>query len=150
MLGKAAPNMVIALFNMLSVLAVSVFWFKVPFQGSFGLFMILAVLYMFAGLGLGLLVSSVSQNHQQVQQLNVMIMLLSLLMSGFIFPREAMPLLIRVAGNIFPLTHFIPIARAIVTKGIGFDYLHKDVEALVVYVVIIMTLATISFQRRLD
>jgi ABC-2 type transport system permease protein len=150
MIGKAAPNIIIAFVNTLTVLAVGVSWFKVPFQGSFPLLMALCGLYVFAGLGLGLLVSSVSQNHQQVQQLNMVIMVLTLVMSGFIFPRESMPLVLQWIGNIFPLTHFIPIARGIMTKGIGFSYLRADTVALAVYVIAIMALATVTFQRRLD
>ena len=150
LIGKIAPNMVIALVNMLTILGMGVFWFRVPFQGNFWLFFALALLYVFSGLGLGLLLSTVSQNQRQVQQLNGMIMVLWLLLSGFIFPRSAMPPVIRLVGNIFPLTYFIPIARGIVTKGIGLAYLRNEVAALAAYVVVIMLLATWTFRQRLD
>ncbi|OIO91441.1 MAG: hypothetical protein AUK03_11050 [Anaerolineae bacterium CG2_30_64_16] len=150
LIGKIAPNMVIALVNMLTILGMGVFWFRVPFQGNFWLFFALALLYVFSGLGLGLLLSTVSQNQRQVQQLNGMIMVLGLLLSGFIFPRSAMPPVIRLVGNIFPLTYFIPIARGIVTKGIGLAYLRNEVAALAAYVVVIMLLATWTFRQRLD
>jgi ABC-2 type transport system permease protein len=150
LIGKIAPNMIIALVNMLTILALGIYWFRVPFQGSFGLFFALALLYVCAGLGLGLLVSTVSQNQRQVQQLNGMIMLLGLLLSGFIFPRAAMPAAIRWVGNLFPLTYFIPIARGIITKGTSYEYLRGQVLALVVYVVLIMALAIRAFRQRLD
>jgi len=150
LIGKIAPNMIIALVNMLTILALGVYWFRVPFQGSFGLFFALALLYVCAGLGLGLLVSTISQNQRQVQQLNGMIMLLGLLLSGFIFPRAAMPAAIRWVGNLFPLTYFIPIARGIITKGTSYEYLRSQVLALVVYVVLIMALAVRAFRQRLD
>ncbi len=150
LIGKIAPNMVIGLVNMLTILAVGIFWFRVPFQGSFPLFLALAVLYIFACLGLGLLISTVSQNQKQVQQLNGMIMILGLLLSGFIFPRSAMPVPIQIVGYIFPLTYFIPIARGIMTKGASFAYLQSEVAALAVYAVVIMVLAVRAFRQRLD
>jgi drug efflux transport system permease protein len=150
LIGKIAPNMIIALVNMLTILALGIYWFRVPFQGNFWLFFALALLYVCAGLGLGLLVSTISQNQRQVQQLNGMIMLLGLLLSGFIFPRAAMPAAIRWVGNLFPLTYFIPIARGIITKGTSYEYLRNEVLALVVYVVLIMALAIRSFRQRLD
>jgi ABC-2 type transport system permease protein len=150
LIGKIAPNMIIALVNMLTILALGIYWFRVPFQGSFGLFFALALLYVCAGLGLGLLVSTVSHNQRQVQQLNGMIMLLSLVLSGFIFPRAAMPAAIRWIGNLFPLTYFIPIARGIITKGTSYEHLRANVIALAVYVVVIMALAIRAFRQRLD
>jgi ABC-type polysaccharide/polyol phosphate export permease len=108
------------------------------------------LLYVCAGLGLGLLVSTVSQNQRQVQQLNGMIMLLGLLLSGFIFPRAAMPAAIRWIGNLFPVTYFIPIARGIITKGTSYEYLRGEVLALVAYVALIMILAIGAFRQRLD
>jgi ABC-2 type transport system permease protein len=150
LIGKIAPNMIIALVNMLTILALGIYWFRVPFQGNFWLFFGLALLYVCAGLGLGLLVSTVSQNQRQVQQLNGMIMLLGLVLSGFIFPRAAMPASIRWVGNLFPVTYFIPIARGIITKGTSFEYLRGEVIALAVYVVLIMTLAVLAFRQRLD
>jgi ABC-2 type transport system permease protein len=150
LIGKIAPNMVIALINMLTILGLGMFWFKVPFQGNFWLFFVLALLYVFSGLGLGLLISTISQNQKQVQQLNGMIMMMGLLLSGFIFPRAAMPAAIRWVGNLFPLTHFVPIARGIVTKGIGFAALQHEIAALAIYVVAIMALAILAFRQRLD
>ncbi len=150
LIGKIAPNMAIGLVNMLTILAVGMFWFRVPFQGSFPLFLAVAVLYIFACLGLGLLISTVSQNQKQVQQLNGMIMILGLLLSGFIFPRSAMPVPIQVAGNLFPLTYFIPIARGIITKGAGLPYLKGEVASLAVYAAVIMLLAVRAFRQRLD
>lgn len=150
LIGKIAPNIVIALINMLTILGLGVFWFRAPFQGSFWLFLLLALLYIFTGLGLGLLISTVSQNQRQAQQLNGVIMILGLMLSGFIFPRSAMPPLIRLVGNAFPLTYFIPIARGIITKGIGLAHLQNEVAALAVYMAAIMLLAIGAFRQRLD
>jgi ABC-2 type transport system permease protein len=150
MVGKIVPYVIIAMLNMLTVIAIGVFWFGVPFQGSFWLFISLSFLYVFGGLGLGLLISSVSQNQRQAQQLMMLFMMVSLLLGGFIFPRYTMPVVVRVIGNLFPMTYFVPIARGIITKGIGFSLLSGQVLALSIYLVVVMFLATVTFRRRLD
>jgi ABC-2 type transport system permease protein len=150
MIGKIVPYVIIAMLNMLTVIAIGVFWFGVPFQGSFWLFIGLSFLYVFGGLGLGLLISSVSQNQRQAQQLMMLFMMVSLLLGGFIFPRYTMPAVVRVIGNLFPMTYFVPIARGIITKGIGFSLLSGQVLALSIYLVVVMFLATVTFRRRLD
>lgn len=150
MLGKMAPNLVISMVNMLTIVALGVYWFGVPFQGDFGLFVGLAFLYVFTGLGLGLLISTISQNQKQAQQYAGMLMLLGLVLGGFIFPRESMPWAVRLVGNLFPLTYFIPISRGIVTKGVGFEVLWQDVAALTVYIVVVMIIAVRAFKEDLD
>jgi ABC-2 type transport system permease protein len=150
MIGKIIPFIFIALFNLLTVLAIGIFWFGVPFQGNFWLFFGLAFLYVFSGLGLGLLLSTISQNQRQASQLVMFFSLLSLVLGGFIFPRYTMPPLIRLIGNIFPLTYFVPISRGIITKGIGIDMLTMEVISLAAYILIIMIVAARSFRQRLD
>lgn len=150
LLGKIAPNLVVALLNMLTIVALGVFWFDVPFRGSFSLFVLMSVIYIFSGLGLGLLVSTVSQNQRQAQQLTMAIVLLGVILGGFIFPRYSMPRPIQIAGFLFPLTYFIPIARGIITKGVGFSLLQEQLAALVVFIVIIMFVAVRSFRQSLE
>jgi ABC-2 type transport system permease protein len=150
MIGKIVPYVVIAMLNMFTVIGIGVFWFGVPFQGNFLLFVALAFLYVFSGLGLGLLISSVSQNQRQSQQLMMLFMMVSLLLGGFIFPRYTMPPVIQAIGSLFPLTYFIPISRGIFTKGVGFPVVAGSVLALAVYIVVVMTLAAITFRNRLD
>ncbi|HVP20360.1 MAG TPA: ABC transporter permease [Anaerolineaceae bacterium] len=150
MIGKIIPFIFIALFNLLTVLAIGVFWFGVPFQGNLWLFCSLAFLYVFSGLGLGLLLSTISQNQRQASQLVMFFSLLSLVLGGFIFPRYTMPPLIRLIGNIFPLTYFVPISRGIISKGIGINMLTGEVISLAAYILIIMVVAARSFRQRLD
>jgi ABC-2 type transport system permease protein len=150
MLGKIVPNIVIALLNLLTILGVGIFWFKVPFQGDFWLFFWLSFMYVFSGLGLGLLISTVSQSQRQAQQLISLFTLVGIVLGGFIFPRYSMPLLLRLAGNLFPLTYFIPIARGIITKGVGIEFFWEQVAALLVYIVVIMAFAARAFKQGLD
>ncbi len=150
MLGKTVPNLLIALVNLLTILGVGVFWFEVPFQGDFWLFMRLATLYVFSGLGLGLLLSTISKSQRQAQQLIGMFTIVGIVLGGFIFPRYAMPPAIRIAGNLFPLTYFIPITRGIITKGIGIEHLWEQVAAMAIYVVVILFFASRAFKEGLD
>lgn len=150
MLGKVAPNVVISVINMLTILAIGRFWFQVPFQGDFWLFSWLAFMYVFSGLGLGLLVSTISKNQKQSQQTAMLIMLIGLVLGGFMFPRYLQPLPIRIIGNLFPLTYFIPIARGIITKGVGISYMWEEVAALAIYGAVIMIVAVRAFRQELD
>lgn len=150
MIGKIIPFILVALFNLLTVLVVGVYGFGVPFQGNVWLFFGLAFLYVFAGLGLGLFISTISQNHRQAMQLVMFLSILSLVLGGFIFPRYTMPPIVALVGNIFPLTYFVPITRGIITKGIGAGVLTGEIFALVVYILIVMVVAARSFRQRLD
>ena len=150
MLGKIAPNILFAMFNMLTIMVVGVFWFGVPFQGSLGLFLLLSLVYVFCGLGLGLLISTISENQRQAQQLTMLFTLVGQVLGGFIFPRYTMPAIIRLVGNIFPLTYFIPISRGIINKGIGIEYVGGQVLALLLYTLVVMVFAVRAFRQRLE
>jgi ABC-2 type transport system permease protein len=150
MIGKALPNLIIAMINMLTILAVGVFWFKMPFQGNFWLFAGLSIIFSLAGLGLGLLISSVSDNQRQAMQLMMAISLIALILGGAFFPRYAMPQVIQWLGDLIPVTYFIPITRSIINKGVGLNYLWVNAVALVVYVVVILFIAARTFRQRLE
>ncbi len=150
MLGKIIPNILVALVNLLTILGLGIFWFRVPFQGNFWLFIWLSFLYIFSGLGLGLLISTIARDQRQALQLIGMFTIIGIVIGGFIFPRYTMPAAIRVAGNLFPLTYFIPITRSIITKGVGIEFLWEQVAAMGIYIVVIMTIASRAFREGLD
>jgi ABC-2 type transport system permease protein len=148
--AKLVPNFVLMLLVMTITTLVGVFWFGVPFQGDPWLYACLAVLFLISGLGQGLVVSAVARTERQAQQLSTMFMMFSMLLSGFIYPRSSMPLVVRLIGNLIPLTYFVQIARGIITKGIGLSFLWTDVAALAIYVVVSMTLAAVTTKNRLE
>ena len=150
MLGKIVPYLLVAMFNTLTIIGLGVFLFHVPFQGSFWLFIALSLIYVFSGLGLGLFLSTISQNQRQVQQLIMLIMTTSLVLGGFIFPRYTMPLVVQWLGNLFPLTYFVPIARGIITRGVGLSVLGPEVLALIAYIIVILFIASRAFRERLE
>ena len=149
-LGKIVPNAVIALWNATTVLALGVFWFGVPFHGNLALFLAMVLLYVLASLGVGILVSTVSTNQRQAQQLSAMITLPSMMLSGYIFPRSMMPALVRMAGNLLPLTHFLTICRGIMTKGVGLYFFREQVWTLLFYTLVVFVLSSFSFKERLE
>ncbi|MGC1378726.1 MAG: ABC transporter permease [Anaerolineales bacterium] len=150
MLGKTIPNLLIAFINTLTIVVVGALWFGVSIKGNLPLFFVLTILYMFSGLGLGLLISSLSQNQRQAQQLTTMITFIGQIIGGFVFPRYAMPEIMQWLSNLFPLTYFIPISRGIYMKGIGMEFLTGQVVALAVYTVAILFFSARLFRQRLD
>jgi len=150
MLGKIVPNVLIVIFDMLFILAMGTLVFEVPFRGNLLFFLAVSALYLLSGLGLGILVSSVSRSQKQSQQLIMVVMLLGVILSGFIFPRYAMPRLIQWVGLLFPLTYFLGISRGVINKGVGWAVLRPEVLSIALYVLIVLTAAVVSFRRRLE
>ena len=150
LIGKIIPNIVISIINVLTVIFFGNVVFGVPFVGSFWLFCALAILYVFSGLGLGLLISTIAQNQNQAQQLVMMVMFLGVVLGGYMFPRSTMPPLLYYLGYAFPLTFFIPISRGIITKGIGLEALWGDVVGMLIFGIIVMTIAARAFRQSLE
>lgn len=148
--GKLAPNLLVVMMDLAVITVAGVFWFGVPFQGNPWLFVWLSLLFIVSGLGLGLLISTVAGTQREAQQLTTMLMLLSQLLTGFIYPRGPMPPVVKGIGNLIPLTYFIRIARGIITKGVGVRFMWGDVFALVAYGGLVMVLAALTFKKRLD
>jgi ABC-2 type transport system permease protein len=149
MLGKIVPYMVIAFLDFLLVMACGVFIFHVPFAGNPGLLMVLSLAFLFVCLGMGLLVSTVSQTQQQAMQMAVFTLLPQILLSGFIFPLAAIPWPVRWIAYLAPLTYFLPIARGIFMRGEGFTDLWMYAVILVGYAIVIVSLAAWRFRRKL-
>ena len=150
MLGKIIPNIILVVLDMLLILALGTGLFKVPFRGNVLFFFTVSALYLLSGLGLGILVSSISSSQKQTQQIVMVVMLLGVILSGFIFPRYAMPKWIQVVGLLFPLTYFLGIARGVINKGIGWSVLRPSVLAIALYVLVVLSVAVVSFRRRLE
>ncbi|MFN2283043.1 MAG: ABC transporter permease [Anaerolineae bacterium] len=149
-IGKLAPNVLFVIIDQVMITLLGVFWFGVPFRGDPWLLAWLSFLFICSGLGLGLVISTIVQTQKEAQQLTALLMMFSQLLTGFIYPRSPMPAVVRVIGNFIPLTYFIRIARGIITKGIGVEFLWDDVLALLIYVTATMGLAAITFKKRLD
>jgi len=149
-LGKIIPNVALSFLNMTTILVLGVYWFGVPISGSLALLYGLALIYVFASLGLGILVSTRSENQLQSMALTMLILLPGIMLSGYVFPRSAMPTVIRWAGSLIPMTYFTEIARGIMTKGVGLHQVREPVLALVVYSLVVFALSVRAFKERLE
>jgi ABC-2 type transport system permease protein len=150
MIAKLIPSAMLMAVIVILTTGVGVFWFGVPFRGDPWLFAWLSLLFIWSGLGLGLLVSTITRTQREAQQITMMVTMVSMLLTGFIYPRTTMPEVIRLIGNLIPLTYFIRISRGIITKGVGLTFLWSDVIALVIYGVLILVFAARTTRKRLD
>jgi ABC transporter DrrB family efflux protein len=149
MLGKLAPYGLVGIVELVTVLAVMRVVFAVPINGSLSLLLGLSMLFLFTGLAIGLLISTKAQNQMQALQLAWLIMLPSILLSGFMFPRDSMPVVMQVVGYCVPATHFMEIIRGIVLRGATFSDLIEETAVLTIMGVVLLTLSAVRFRRKL-
>ncbi len=149
-IGKLIPYIIIAFFDVAIVLAMGVFWFGVEIAGSLSLLLGLSAIFLLSALGLGMFISTVAKTQLQAMQATLLILLPSVLLSGFMFPREAMPKLIWLLGYLMPLTYFLKILRGIILKGLGFMQLWSDILPLIIFGIGIIALSSLRFRKRLD
>jgi len=147
--GKLLPYGVIAMVDVLLVTAVAVFWFEVPFRGSFLLLLATSLLYVICTLALGLLISTVSDTQQQAMMTATFFFLTPMIyLSGFIFPIENMPHVIQYATYLIPLRYFLVIVRGIFLKGIGLPLLWPQAAALAIWGTVVLSLAVARSRKR--
>jgi ABC-2 type transport system permease protein len=148
--GKILPYSILALIDMVEVLIIGHWWFKVPIRGDLGLIFALSGLFLLSSLGIGLFASTIA-NTQQEAFITVMVtMLPSLFLSGFFFPIEAMPQFLQYVSAIVPLRYYLVIIRALLLKGVGVEALQTEIFALTLFAVFIMGAAALRFRKRLD
>jgi len=145
-LGKIAPYFAVAAVDLAIVLAVGVALFGVPFRGSPAVFALGALLFVFVTLGLGVLISSVSQNQGQAIQLAVMTLLPQVLLSGLIFPLSSTAAGVRWIAYLLPLTYFNEIARGVMLRAEPVTALWQPFCYLALLGAAVMTLATLRFR----
>jgi ABC-2 type transporter len=128
------------------VLAIGVAVFGVPFRGSYAVFGLGALLFLFVTLGLGVLISSVSENQGQAIQLSVMVMLPQVLLSGLIFPLSSIAIGVRWISYILPLTYFNEISRGVMLRAEPIGPLWQPFVFLALLGLIVFTLASLRFR----
>ena len=147
--GKLLPYGVIAMVDVLLVVAVAVFWFEVPLRGSFVLLLALSLLYVLCTLALGLFISTVSETQQQAMMTATFFFLTPMIyLSGFIFPIENMPAVIQPFTYLIPLRYFLVIVRGIFLKGIGLEVLWPQAAALAAWGIVVLSLAVARSRKR--
>jgi ABC-2 type transport system permease protein len=149
-LGKLVPYVVIGFLDFIFALTLGIVWFEVPIMGSLPLLLFLGLGFVICALAIGILISTAAKTQLQAMQLSFLVLLPSILLSGFIFPRESMPKIIQFIGSIIPLTYFLNILRGVVLKGVGMEVLFKDVSILFSIGLVLLILSMVQFRKRLD
>ncbi len=148
--GKLLPYVALAFVDVIEVLIIGHFWFKVPIRGDLSLILLLSGLFVISSLGIGLFASTIA-NTQQEAMITVMVtMLPSIFLSGFFFPLDAMPEFLQIVSHAIPLRYFLVIIRSLLLKGVGVEALWNEIFALALFAVIIMGAAALRFRKRLD
>jgi ABC-2 type transport system permease protein len=147
--GKIAPYVGIGYVQMTLILAFGHFVFRVPIVGSIPMLFVLAFLFIAASLAIGLFFSTLAATQQQAMQMSFFFLLPNILLSGFIFPFEAMPRPAQWLSQCLPLTHFMRIVRGVVLKGAGFDDLRGELLWLTAILAVLVALSALRFRKKL-
>jgi len=150
MLGKIIPYVLLAFLNVVEVMAIGHYWFKVPVRGDLGLILAMSALFLVTTLGIGLLASTFAKTQQEAMLYVWMLLLPALFLSGFFFPLDAMPRVLQWVSYVFPLRYYLMIIRSLMLKDIPFSAIRSEAIALVIFGLIFMTAASLRFRKRLD
>ena len=150
MLGKIAPYVLVGYMQLTIVLVVGYFVFHVPIRGPLLALYGASFLFIVASLGLGLFVSTLGRNQAQVMQTAFLFLLPNILLSGFMWPREAMPAAARYVGIFLPLTHYLRLVRGIILKGNGLTELWPQLVGLAVFAFLFFMFSTWRFSKTLE
>ena len=150
-LGKVAPYILLSFINLIVILLMAKFIFEMPLHGSLVLLLLESVLFIIMALALGILISAVSKTQQQAMLLSMFaLMLPTILLSGFIFPVENMPLILQLISHIMPSKWFIIIVKSIMLKGVGIEYFWKETLIIFAMTVFFIVMSVKKFKLRLE
>ena len=148
--GKVMPYVILGFFDLFEVLLIGHYWFSVPVRSNLLLVVGTAGLLLLSSLGIGLFASTIA-NTQQEALLTVFVTILpGVFISGFLFPLEAMPRFLQIVSYAIPLRYYLVIVRSLLLKGVGFAALQTEIISLAAFGLVIMTLASLRFRKRLD
>ncbi len=150
MIGKAIPSMIVGIVQASAILLVALFWFQIPFAGSFLTLYVGLALFLAAAIGFGLFLSSLAANMQQAMILCFMFLMPFMLLSGLMSPTDNMPEALQYATMINPLKYAISITRQVYLEGAQFTEMLPDMIALIVIAAVTMPISAWMFRHRLN
>jgi ABC-2 type transport system permease protein len=150
MIGKVLPFALVGYVQVTVILVLGRFVFDVPIRGSLSLLYLITLPFIIASLALGLFVSTVVRTQVQAMQLSFVFILPTVLLSGFMFPREAMPAFAQWLGAVFPITYYLRVLRGILLKGVGMEALWKDTLVLAVFALVLIGFSVRRFQKNIE
>lgn len=150
-IGKVFPYIFLSVINAIVIVLLSIFIFKMPVEGSLVLLGFESVLFIINALSLGILISTISETQQTAMMISLMgLMLPVILLSGFIFPINSMPVPLQVISNIIPAKWFIIILKGIMLKGVGISIIWKETLVLIGMTLFFMGLSVKKYKIRLE
>lgn len=149
-IGKLIPYILIGLYDFAAVMVLSYLFFGVTVAGNLLELVVLGFIFLIGALAMGMLISTIAKNQAQAIQGTLAFLLPSVLLSGFMFPRESMPLLIQWISALFPITHFLVILRGIIVKGVSITYLWGSTLAMLALILVLIAAAALKFSKKLD
>jgi ABC-2 type transport system permease protein len=147
LMGEMLSYIVIGYSQLILGIILSYYLFKLPFNGNIWLLLLCAFPYIIAELSLGLAIATFCASQFQAVQIINLFIALAIILSGFAFPIFSMPHWAQVLSNFIPLTHFLQILRGIMIKGNDFTLIWQNLWPILIYCVVMITIAVSSFQR---
>ncbi len=148
--AKAIPYLLLSIINISSILLLSVFVLEVPINGSLLLLVFESILFTLVSLSLGLLISSGADSQQTAMFISLVALFLpTIMLSGFMFPVENMPLPLRIVSNVVPAKWFYSIVRSVMIKGVGLEVVWKETLILAGMMFFFLAMAIKRFKIRL-
>lgn len=147
--GKIVPFVALGYVQVTLILVAGWLIFGVPLAGSVPLLYALAFVFIAANLALGLTFSTIAKTQQQAMQMSFFFILPNILLSGFMFPFDAMPRAAQILGEALPLTHFLRIVRGIALRGASFGDLEGELVALAIILGVLVAISSLRFRKKL-
>ena len=148
-LGKTVPSIVISYLDIVLIIVLGAWWFAVPIAGSISLLFFVSLFYLLSTLGIGMFVSTISRTQQQAMMSSFFTMIFNIVLSGFMIPIENMPKILQYISYAVPLRYFLVIIRGIFMKGSNLTELWDELIALLVFGIVIFTISSLRFKRKL-
>ena len=150
MLGKLLPYFAIGMFNVIVCALIAIYWFHVPFRGSFITLLVSSAMFMVVVLSLGFFISVIAKSQLAASQIALLITFLpAFLLSGFLYAIEQMPVVLQWATRILPARYYVSVLKKIFLKGTPTALLYTDLVPLAVFTIVLALLATRAFHKRL-
>lgn len=150
LLGKIVPYILVGYVQTTIAILIGLAVFGIPFRGSLPLLYALTTLFLLASLTLGILISTAAKTQMQAMMMSLFCFLPSMLLSGFLFPREAMPAIFQYISAIIPMTYYVDITRGIFLKGNGLTELYPQALSLLAFIIAVFGTAIKKFSRTMN
>ena len=151
LIAKALPYLLLSFINLLVILTLTIFLLNVEIKGSIALILGESILFIITSLSLGLLISNLTNSQQTAMLISMMGMMLpTLILTGFMFPLENMPVFFQIVAHIIPAKYYYDIIKAVMLKGLDFSYVWKETLILLFMSIFLLTVALKKFKIRLS